>query len=60
MRKQQRPPAPRQFDEHAEKWMNQWLTLREQNPRGFTWYSIDKLTAREWALPILHAMTQGH
>ncbi len=60
MRKQQRPTAPQQFDEHAEKWKDQWLNLRKQNPGGFTWYSIGKSTAREWALPILNAMTQGH
>ena len=60
MRKLQRPPAPQQFEEHAQKWMNQWLNLRVQNPRGFTWYTIDGRTARDWALPVLKSMSQGH
>lgn len=60
MSKQQRPPAPQQFVDHAEKWTDQWMKLREQNRSGFTWYSIDCKTARDWALPLLHAMTQGH
>ena len=60
MRKQQRPPAPTQFVENSEKWTSQWLKLREQNRSGFAWYTVDGRTARQWALPILHEMTQGH
>ena len=60
MRKQQRPPAPQQFEEYAEKWKNQSLNLRSHNPRGFTWYIVNGSTARDWALPVLKAMTQGH
>ena len=60
MRKQHRPTAPPQFDQHAEKWKNQWLNLRVQNPRGFTWYTVDGRTAREWALPVWHLMNHGH
>jgi uncharacterized protein (TIGR02646 family) len=60
MRKQQRPPAPTQFVENSEKWKSQWLKLRELNRSGFAWYTVDGKTARHWALPILHEMTQGH
>ncbi len=60
MRKLQRPSTPPQFDEHAEKWTTQWLNLRKQNPRGFAWYTIEGRTARNWALPVLLSMTQGH
>ena len=60
MRKQTRPPAPLQFVEKSDQWTQQWLNIRAQNPSGFTWYTVDRKTARQWALPALHIMNQGH
>ncbi len=60
MRKQTRPPAPPQFDEKSDQWTKQWLNLRANNPNGFSWYIVDGLTARQWALPALYFMNQGH
>lgn len=61
MRKQIRPPAPPQFVEHAAKWCERWLQLKAKTPGAkFPWYSIDGKSAREWALPMLREMNQGH
>ena len=61
MRKQTRPVQPQVFREHSETWNAQWSALREQNPRAaFSWYEIDSKSARDWALPDLKEMNQGH
>ena len=61
MRKQTRPPEPKEFQENSAKWNAQWAELRDQNPSAqFKWYKIGKTTARDWALPALREMNQGH
>ncbi|MBK1833924.1 retron system putative HNH endonuclease [Roseibacillus ishigakijimensis] len=61
MRKQVRPPAPDVFQKHADSWNARWVALRAKNPSArFSWYSAEGQTARDWALPALKVMNQGH
>ena len=61
MRKQPRPAAPAVLAENNAKWNAQWVALRQRNPQAaFQWYTVDGKTCREWILPELEAMTQGH
>jgi uncharacterized protein (TIGR02646 family) len=61
MRKQTRPPAPDVLVRKGVEWTQQWLDLRQRNPTaGFQWYTADGKTCREWILPALEDMTQGH
>ena len=61
MRKQTRPESPEILQSHGEQWSRQWVELRARNPNAaFNWYQADGQTAREWLLPHLKGMTQGH
>ncbi len=61
MRKQVRPAAPAKLAENAERWNKQWTDLRTRNASAkFSWYQLDGKNAREWILPELRAMNQGH
>ena len=61
MRRQTRPPIPEVLQKHGERWTRQWIDLREKNPSAkFSWYQAEGKTAREWLLPELQHMTQGH
>ncbi len=61
MKAQTRPQEPEIFAKYSAQWNQQWTRLRESNPSAsFDWYSIDGKTAREWALPELETMNQGH
>jgi len=59
MRKFARLPAPQAFQENATQWTEQWLA-NYRKKSSFTWYQKDGKNAREWALPVLKEMTQGH
>ena len=61
MRKQTRPEPPELFVRHREKWTQQWINLRKENPSAkFPWYQADKQTAYENLLPVLKTMNQEH
>ncbi len=61
MRKQVRPAAPPKLAENGEKWNRQWADRRVLDPSAkFSWYKVDGKNAREWILPSLRAMNQGH
>lgn len=61
MRKQTRPEVPEMLVLHSQRWTEQWVSLRQRNPAAtFNWYPVDALTVRQWVLPDLHKMTQGH
>lgn len=61
MRKQTRPPEPGVLAKHGTRWNRQWRNLRVRNPQApFQWYRTDNRSAREWILPDLREMTQGH
>lgn len=61
MRKHDRSPAPEVLRNHGARWTQQWMELRRRNPGAqFQWYEVDGRDAREWLLPDLKAMTQGH
>ena len=61
MRKQTRPPKPDILVQHGDRWSQQWANLREQNPAAaFQWYEVEGRSSREWLLPVLREMTQGH
>jgi uncharacterized protein (TIGR02646 family) len=61
MRRQTRPPVPQVLERFGEQWCRQWAELRARNPKAaFTWYQAEGKTAREWLLPHLKTMTQGH
>ena len=61
MRKQTRPPIPEILQRFGESWTRQWVELRVKNPNAtFNWYVTEGQTAREWLLPHLKTMTQGH
>jgi len=45
----------------GDQWAQQWIALRELKPSAtFTWYQYQNKSAREWLLPLLRAMTDGH
>lgn len=61
MRKQTRPAEPEIFINNSEKWNQQWVELLNRNQQAsFSWYKADGKSAREWALPVLREMNQGH
>jgi uncharacterized protein (TIGR02646 family) len=61
MRKQSRPVTPKILEDHAERWNQKWVELRRKNlSASFSWYQQDGKSARDWILPHLHEMTQGH
>jgi len=61
MRRQTRPPKPEILEQHGERWSRQWAELRAKNPNArFQWYQAEGQTARDWCLPALKEMTQGH
>jgi uncharacterized protein (TIGR02646 family) len=61
MRRQLRPPLPDVLVRQGERWTRQWTELRAANPKAaFQWYQADGRSAREWLLPCLKDMTQGH
>ena len=61
MRKQTRSPKPDILVQHGDRWCQQWAELRAQNPSAtFQWYVAEGQSAREWLLPILREMNQGH
>lgn len=61
MKAQTRPPEPEIFTKNSRKWNKQWVELRSKNPSAnFSWYTVKGKTAREWALPALFEMNQGH
>ncbi len=61
MRKQKRPHPPQAFVDNSQTWNDQWVARRKANPKAqFNWYQVDGKTARQWALPELRDMNQGH
>lgn len=61
MRKQARPDEPEVLRANSARWNQQWAELRQRNPSAqFSWYKLDSKDAREWVLPDLWSMTQGH
>jgi uncharacterized protein (TIGR02646 family) len=61
MRKQTRPPIPDILQKHGERWTRQWIELRAKNASAaFHWYQVEGKSAREWLLPQLKVMPQGH
>ena len=45
----------------GDRWAQQWVARRERNPNAtFTWYQHENKSAREWLLPLLRDMTDGH
>jgi len=61
MRNFTRGPEPEILQLHGERWNRQWVELRTGNPAaGFSWYTVDGMTARDHILPALRAQTQRH
>ena len=61
MRKIHRSSEPDILVQNASKWNSQWTDLKAKNPSAqFNWYRVDGKSARDWILPDLAAMTQGH
>ncbi len=61
MRRQTRPEPPELLVRNQDKWTQQWLELRRQNPSAkFRWYQADNQTAYQILLPVLKQMTQDH
>ncbi len=61
MRAQRRPDAPEAFAENQKRWNSRWVEALGKNPGArFRWYRARSKSARDWALPVLREMTQGH
>ena len=63
MRKLVRPEEPEVLKNNAQKWNQQWADLRNKDPNKkpeFEWYRTGGKSAREWILPDLRSMNQGH
>lgn len=61
MKKQTRPVEPQVLQDNSAKWNAQWSALRAKNPSaGFSWYQLDGRSVRDWILPVLREMNQGH
>lgn len=61
MRLVTRPPEPEILTLKSAAWNQQWVDLKQANPKAtFSWYEYEKKSAREWVLPSLRAMTEGH
>lgn len=56
-----RTPAPAVLLDYGPQWTQQWIERRQQNPAAdFRWYQHEKRSVREWLLPALREMSDGH
>ncbi len=61
MKKFNRSAEPAICTEHSEAWNAQWVArLKANSGAVFSWYHIDKKSAREHMLPALRAQSLGH
>ena len=61
MRSQDRPSEPEVLKANSQKWNEQWVKLKTQNPAAsFSWYRIGNQSARDSILPALGEMNQRH
>ncbi len=61
MRKQTRPIEPVVLQENAAKWNSRWVNRKRTDPSAnFAWYQLDGRSVREYLLPELRLMNQGH
>ena len=56
-----RTPVPEVLVIKGDQWAKRWVALRDLKPNAtFTWYQHQNKSAREWLLPLLRKMTDGH
>ncbi|MBL8855388.1 MAG: TIGR02646 family protein [Planctomycetaceae bacterium] len=61
MRKQSRPNPPLVLEANAAKWNAQWVAKKRANPAAsFDWYQFEGRSVREYLVPDLRNMNQGH
>lgn len=61
MRNQSRPVEPDMLKEKAAEWNERWKAKRSDNPKAsFSWPQYKNRSCRDWILPVLREMNQGH